>query len=280
MHNLAGATAIITGASRGLGAAIAHALAKEQMKLVLVARSAPDLERVAAELRPTGREILVFPGDVTSRAALDALVATAEQTFGSIDVLVNNAGAVTSNPYHRLSWEEIDRVLQVDFVAPMLLTRLVLPSMLARGRGHVVNIASLAGKVGLGYQEAYCSSKAGLITFTASLRASYRGTGVSASVVCPGFVTSAGMFQRFQEETRIAAPPLFGVSSPGQVARAVVDAIKHDSPEILVSPRPIRPMLVLQALFPGLSERILRRIGGDIFIRAAGRAETTPPTDG
>jgi short-subunit dehydrogenase len=270
MRDLRGATAIVTGASRGLGPTIARFLATEQMKLVLAARSATDLERVATELRRScaGR-IIVVPTDVTNHAQLQVLVAAAQEEFGSIDLLVNNAGAVTLDAYHRLTWEQVEDVLQVDLVAPMLLTKLVLPGMLTRRRGHIVNIGSLVGKVGLGNQEAYSSSKAGMIAFTQALRASYRGSGVSASAISPGFVTSEGMFRRFQETSQFGAPPLFGVSSPEDVARAVVWAVKHDAQEVLVSPRPIRLMLAFQALFPGLSERLLSRVGGDIFVRAA-----------
>ncbi|HEX9133137.1 MAG TPA: SDR family NAD(P)-dependent oxidoreductase [Ktedonobacteraceae bacterium] len=259
MHDLKDKTAIVTGASRGIGTYIAQALAQEHMKLVLAARSVPELEEVAQRLRREGHQVLAVPTDVTDPAALEALVEAARREFGTVDVLVNNAGGETLDAYHRLGWEEVYNTLQVNLTAPMRLTHLVLPGMLAQGRGHIVNISSLAARNAVANQEPYCSSKAGLWGFTVALRASYRGSGVSASAICPGFIKGVGMFQRMQDATGVKTP-FYGASPPEKVASAVVRAIKQNLPEVIVNPVPVRPFLALEALFPRLIERVISPI--------------------
>jgi short-subunit dehydrogenase len=131
--------------------------------------------------------------------------------------------------------------------------------MLARGGGHIVNISSLAAKNAVINQEPYCSTKAGLWGFTVALRASYRRSGISASVICPGFIKGVGMFQRLQDATGVKTP-FYGASPPEKVALAVVRAIKQDLPEVIVNPVPVRPFLALEALFPRLTERVISPI--------------------
>ncbi len=259
MHDLKDKTAIVTGASRGIGTYIAQALAQEHLKLVLAARSVPEIEEVAHRLRQEGHQVLAVPTDVTDPAALEALVEAARREFGTIDVLVNNAGVDTLAAYHRLAWEEVYNTLQVNLTAPMRLTHLVLPGMLAQGRGHIVNISSLAAKGAVAYQEPLLTSKAGLLGFTVALRASYRGSGVSASVICPGYIKGVGMFQRIQDATGVKTP-FYGGSPPEKVASAVVRAIKQNLPEVIVNPVPVRPFLALEALFPRLIERVISPI--------------------
>lgn len=270
MRDLASRTAVLTGASRGIGPYIARALVKERMNLVLAARSAAELESVAAEARAGGVRAIAIPTNVADRAALEALVAGANHEFGAIDVLVNNAGIVRPSAYHKLQAEDIERMIRVNLTAPMLLSWMVLPGMLKRRRGHIVNMSSLAGKAGPPYDEPYAATKAGLIGFTESLRAEYRGTGVSASVICPGFVEGAGMYQHLGEGRGLVAPRLLGTVSPEAVARAVVRAIKRDAPEVLVNPGPTRLLMTLAELSPSLREWVMRRFGVvDLFRRAA-----------
>jgi len=148
----------------------------------------------------------------------------------------------------------------VNLIGAMLLTWMVLPGMLGRRSGHIVNVSSLAGKAGPPCFEPYAATKAGLIAFTESLRAEYRDTGVSASVICPGFVTT-GIYEQMRKETHIDGPKLLGPSSPELVARAVVRAIRKDIPEIIVNPGPTRLLTTLAELSPSLAEWIMRRSG-------------------
>jgi short-subunit dehydrogenase len=260
LDHLAGRTALVTGASRGLGRYIARALAKERMDLVLVARSAAGLSALKAELEPSGVTVHTRALDIADRAAFAALLEEAERVSGGIDVLINNAGVETVSPFHELLIDEMDRMLNVNLAAAMAATRLVLPAMLRRRRGQIVNMASLAGKLGPPLVETYAVTKAGLIAFTQSLRASYEGTGVGASVICPGYVSGAGMFADRTRRDRVRWPRMIGTSSPEAVAEAVVRALKEDAPEILVTPGPARLVAALSQLAPRLPGYFIRRM--------------------
>jgi short-subunit dehydrogenase len=192
--------------------------------------------------------------------------------LGPIDILVNGAGVEFNSAYHDLSEGQIGEVLSVNLEAPMILSRLVLPEMLERKQGHIVNISSLAGKSGPAFQEPYAASKAGLVAFTQSLRATYRGTGVSASVIVPAFV-EAGIYARLKAKSGCAAPALLTGCSPEQVAQAVLRSIEGDVPEIIVNRYPIRPVLALSALSPRLGDWITARMGVNDFFRRAAEAE-------
>jgi short-subunit dehydrogenase len=278
MKSLKSRTAIVTGASRGIGPHIAEALAAQAMNLVLVARSRQALQRTAARVRLAGGVPLVVPADLTARESLPDVAEAANREFGAIDVLVNNAGATLHCPYHRMGIADIMRGLEVNLISAMILTRLVLPGMLARRRGHIVNLASLAGKLGPPCDEVYGATKAGLIGFTQSLRMSYRVAGVSASVICPGFVLETGMYEDVREKTGHTAPAWVGRASPGAVARAVLRAILRDLPEIIVNRPPARPLTALAEVSPSLSEWLMRRFGAFRTFRA--NAEANVAADG
>ena len=168
MKELRGRTALITGASRGLGLVIAKALAREGMNVVLAARSPELLEQLAAEIRQMGVRAIAYPTDVADEAQLRHLVEATLQEFGSIDVLINNAGIEAFRPYHLINPEDIVQTIQVNLTATMLLTRFVLPHMLKAGRGHVVNMGSTAGKYGPAFGAAYGATKAAMIAITQS----------------------------------------------------------------------------------------------------------------
>src|SRR5260221_1957908 len=157
MKNLRGKTALITGASRGLGVHLARALADRGVHLALAARTASDLERIRAELAPKGVKVLCVPVDLTDRVALQSVVERVVAELGSIDLLINNAGLEQGALYTEYPRESLQRTIDVNLTAPMMLTSMVLPHMLARGEGHVVNIASVAGIVGVSYNEAYAT---------------------------------------------------------------------------------------------------------------------------
>jgi short-subunit dehydrogenase len=258
MNNLSGCTAILTGATGGLGPHIARALADQGSNLVLAFLPGED----AGPARPLGAStrVVSVPTDIRDSSALERLVSRAKREFGAVDILVNNAGIETILPYHRLRVDDIEQIVRVNLVAAMILTWMVIPEMLQRGRGHIVNISSLAAKTGAPCSEPYIAAKAGVIGFTESLRAEYRGTGVSASVICPGFIET-GIYKRLVDETGFEAPRAFGRSSPEAVGRAVVDAITKDRPEIIVNPGPTRLLTGLAELSPSVGAAIVRISG-------------------
>ena len=261
MHTLAGRTAVLTGASRGLGLHLARALARERMNLVLAARAAAELERVAAEVRGLGVRAVVVPTDVSRREELASLVEAARREFGAVDVLVNNAGVEAMAAYERIAPEQIEDVVRINLTAPMLLTRLVLPGMLERRTGHVLNMASMAAKATPAYGAVYAATKAGVLAFTKALRAEFHGTGVSASALLPGLVRDAGFFEQQMRDTGARAPALVGTVTPESVAKAAVRAIRRDVPELMVNPTPTRPLTTIAEAFPRFGEWATRALG-------------------
>ncbi|HEX9133496.1 MAG TPA: SDR family oxidoreductase [Ktedonobacteraceae bacterium] len=258
-------TAIVTGASHGIGPYIVRALAKESMNLVLAARSGQELEQVAtaADIRATGVHVLTVPTDVTDRDARNALVNTAERTFGSVDVLVNNAGGDPQREFHHYTAADVEALIQLNLTGPIELTRLLLPGMLQRKQGHIVNISSIGGRIGFPNTEVYSACKDGLIGFTRVLRADYRTAGVSSSVLVLGPIGGAGTGARTLEEMNLhmSAMSKASLSTPEAVASAVLKSIKRDKAEMVIMPGPGRLMKALLDLFPGMGQ-MMNQMGG------------------
>jgi len=261
MRDLRGMTALITGASRGVGAHIAEALAKEQMHLVLCSRTERTLAQVAKRLDKYGVHVAVLPADLTKREELEPLVHRASSVTGSIDVLVNNAAMACFLPFHRIRPEDLEKETFLNFMAPLLLTRFLIPGMLARGRGHIVTVSSLNAEVPLAFLASYAATKAGLASFVRSLRPELANTGVSASVILPGVVWNEGMVTDFERKSNFRMTKLAGGCTPEQIARGVVRAIKRDMPEVIVNHPPVRPILTLLRVMPKTMESLFRVLG-------------------
>lgn len=266
MKKLNGKNAILTGASKGLGVHIAKALAREGVNLALAARSAGKLEEVRREIFSFGVNAVTIPTDLTDPAQVEALAQKAEQELGTVDILVNNAGVELPVPFEEYPPQEIITAMNVNLLGPVLLTRAVLPGMLRRGTGHIVNMASLAGKIGLPGQTPYASSKAGLIMFSHSLRAELLDKPVGVSVVCPGFVADDGMYAR-RNTNGTAIPRALKPTTTKKVVRAVIRAIRQDIAELTVNPLPMRPVNILREVFTGITPYIHKTIGVSEFVR-------------
>lgn len=257
MTALAGKNVLLTGGSRGLGPHIAEHLARRGAHLALVARSASALEEVAGRLRALGVRAVPVAADLATAEGRQAAVEATLAALGEIDVLVNNAGLESEGAFLRLPWAELRATVEINLLAPLELAHLLLPGMVARGAGHVVNLSSLGGKAGTPYDAVYCGTKAALAHWARGLRLELAGTGVRLSTIYPGYVTGTGMFARFG----MTAPWAVGSCTPEQVARAVVRAIEHGRDEQIVNSRPMRPVLALAELLPGVADPIMRRIG-------------------
>jgi short-subunit dehydrogenase len=266
-----GASVLLTGGSRGIGPHVARALLRRGARVTLAARSADDLEEVRRSLDED--RIATVAGDVTRSEDRARMVAAAEEAFGPVDILVNNAGIESVLPFSEYDEEEIRSIVVVNLDAPIQLTRLVVPGMVERGRGHIVNMASLAGKSAVPYNTVYSATKHGLIGFTYSLREELLGTGVSLSAVCPGYVTEVGLFAR--QEYRDVPSRSGAVTSPRKVAQAVVRAVERDKPDVVVAgPLPQLSDVVL-ALSPRFYGAAARRTGGYEPMRRNAEAEVS-----
>ena len=269
--NLNGKNVLLTGATGGIGVHIARALAAEGANISMVAYPGNSLEELTKELSRPDNKLIWFDEDLRQEASIRKVIEGTRTQIGEIDVLINNAGIEVTAPYHTLSFDSIDSILNCNLRAPLLLTNLVLENMLNQNRGHVVNISSLAGKSGPSCQEVYAATKAGLIGFTNSLRATYRKTKVSASVICPGFV-EAGIYDRLKTKTGLPAPKLLGTSKPETVGAAVINAIRKDLPEVIINPIPVRPLFAISELFPRLGAWLTNLTGAhDFFDQSAQR---------
>ena len=232
------AKVLLTGASGGLGEAIASDLASRGARLVLSGRRADALQAMAAE---TGGQAI--PCDLADDGAVERLASE----VGAVDVLVANAGLPGSGTLPRLDPAEIDRVLNVNLRAPIMLARLLCPGMVERKRGQLVFVASFAGKVpSAGESSIYTATKFGLRGFAHVLRAQMRGKGVGVSIVTPGPIRGAGMFARGGGKP----PPFVGTSSPQQVGSAVVKAIERNLAEVDVASAGLRAVSKLAAVAP------------------------------
>ena len=190
MSTLEGKVALVTGAGRGIGKAVALSLAQSGCRVILAARTRDQLEEVHREIRDRGGEALVVEGDLTRDEDIQQLVETS-RSWGTVDILINNAGWGKRAPVVKGSVEDWDRTFRVNLRAPMLLAKLFLPAMLAKGEGAVINISSVSGKTGEGNGAAYAASKFGLIGFTQSLYEEVREHGIKVAVILPGYVDTA-----------------------------------------------------------------------------------------
>jgi short-subunit dehydrogenase len=250
-----GNVVLLTGASRGLGRLIALDLAAAGAHLVLAARDAVALEQVAAAVRDAGGQATPVTCDLTSAADRERLVGTASAA-GPVEVVVHNAGLEVAIALRDQHAEDVERQLALNLLAPIELTRALLPAMIERGRGCVVLISSMSGKAPTPYNAVYAATKHGLVGFAASLRLELAGTGVHVGAVCPGFVADTGMWA----ETGVRAPALMREVPPARVV-AAVRKVLDGAPEVLVTKAPVRPLLALAQLFPAVDGFLLRRLG-------------------
>jgi len=257
---LRGRTALVTGATGGLGTAVARALAARGASPILTGRRADALEPLAAE---TGGRAIAC--DLADAADLDRLLDAA----GAVDVLVANAGLPGSGHISSFSVEDIDRAIAVNLRAPMVMARRLAEPMAARGSGHLVFVSSLSGKIASGGGSVYAATKFGLRGFAHGLREDLRDSGVGVSVVLPGFIRDSGMFH----DSGVKLPGFVGTKTPEDVAAAVLRAIERDRAEIDVAPLSLRAGAAFGGLAPELSARLQRRLGGAKVADAMARGQ-------
>lgn len=248
--NLAGSGVLLTGATGGLGHAIARALAARGARLVLSGRRTDVLESLRSELGARA-----VAADLADAEAIGPLLADA----GDVDVLVANAALPGSGPLDDYTAEQIDRALDVNLRAPMLLAHALAPAMAQRGRGQLVFVSSLSGKAASPRSSIYTATKFGLRGFGLALRQDLAPRGVGVSVISPGFIRDAGMFH--QSGSRL--PPGVGTKTPEDVGDAVVRAIERNAAEIDVAPVGLKLGALFAGLAPAPAAAVARVLGAD-----------------
>ncbi|HEU4385962.1 MAG TPA: SDR family NAD(P)-dependent oxidoreductase [Anaeromyxobacteraceae bacterium] len=256
METIAGRVALVTGGGRGIGRAVALALARAGVDVAVAARTVPEIEAVAADVQALGRRAHFFPLDAADRRALAAAPAEVARALGPVDILVNNAAIRPSSPLARTSDEQWDGVLAVNLTAPFLLTRACLPGMLDRRWGRIVNVASVAGRLGVKYLAAYAASKHGLLGLTRTTALEGARKGVTANAICPSWTDTRMMAEAVQAI----------VDATGRTAEEARAAVLADNPRGQpASPEEVAEVAVWLASNPAVNGQAFNVDGGEVM---------------
>jgi len=229
---LEGQTALVTGASRGIGLAIARRLGQMGARVSICARTAANLERAASDLRAAGVQVLALRTDVTRGDEVAGLVIETQRTLGPVDILVNNAGIGVFGPFQEQAESDWNAILDTNLKSVFLASRAVAPEMIRRKTGHIINISSLAGKSTFANGAIYCASKWGLLGLTGCMAEELRAHGVRVSVICPGSVATEFSPHVGKDPSRLLQPE--------DVAHAVA-ALVTQAPGSFISEVHMRP---------------------------------------
>ena len=237
MTRVAGKAAIVTGAGTGIGRAIALALAREGAKVAVAGRRREKLGEVAQAIRQAGGEALVTVCDVSSEADSQRAVKDAEEAFGHVNVLVNNAGALSVSTVESISVKEWDRLMATNLKGPFLMSRAVLPAMRQAGGGAIVNVGSVLGLVAMKDRAAYCASKGGVTMLTKAMALDHAQEKIRVNCICPAIVETdliRELFSKSEEgrrarDTRLATLPLGKFGKPDDIAELAVFLASEES---------------------------------------------------
>lgn len=250
-HRFLNKTAIITGASSGIGKATALAFAREGMRIVLASRHSESLASVENEARRCASAVVSLPTDVTAREQVSSLVAKTLERFGSVDIVVLSAGEYIRGHIENLKVEDFVRAMEVNFFGCLYMILSVLPIMVKQGSGHIVAVSSVDGKKGLPLDAPYVASKFALTGLMDVLRQELHGTGVHALTVLPGRVDTPMI-------EHLKVPIISKKISPERVARAILGGIRRRRPEILVPAMSSWSIVLANAVYPDLANWLVR----------------------
>jgi short-subunit dehydrogenase len=239
---------LITGASRGIGEAVAEELARRGARLALAARSESALQKVAGRLSANGAETHVIPADVSKEADVKAMVAMAEEVLGGLDVLINNAGLGLSGPVKDIKPEDFRYVLEVNVVAALVASQAALPAMLRRKAGHIVNVGSVASHVATPKLGGYSATKFALKALSDAMRMELRDRGIRVTLICPGLIKTEFVANvKGQVRGHLPKQPVGAPAS--EVGKATANAIARNQAEVFV-PRYYQAMVGANSVAP------------------------------
>jgi short-subunit dehydrogenase len=261
MTTIAGRVFVVTGASSGIGEATAKAAARAGAKVCLVARREQQLERIAEEIRGAGGEAEAFAADLTDREAVSALAVEISERVGAPEILINNAGAGAWKYVEETDAGEVEQMMAAPYFAAFYLTRELLPGMLARGAGFIVNVTSVVAHFAISGATGYASARWAMRGFSEALGQDLHGSGVKVALATFAKVDSDYFSTNPNAADRLpGAQALVRVLSPEQAAEAIVEGVERDADQI-VSPIELRGLLLAGRLAPGLMRWILRVTG-------------------
>jgi len=248
--------AVVTGASSGIGALLARRLAGAGARVALVARRADRMRALADKISEAGGRSLVLPCDVADRGQVEAAAARALEVFGKIDLLVNNAGYGHHRPFLRWELDDMERMMRVNYFGALYWTKALSAQMVERGKGWLVFVASVAGKIGVPEESAYAASKFAMVGLAEALSIELEDRGVHVLTVCPGTIRT----EFFDEEALRSMPPVSRRSmvEPETLVDAVIGALRRGKREITF-PRAIAAGYVVKALSPSFMRRQTKR---------------------
>ncbi len=280
---------LITGGSRGLGLELARQLAQEEAHVAICARDSAELDRAKSELQSYGIEVFAGVCDITDKAQVERFVESVRQALGPADVLINNAGTIMVTPYEHATETDFREAMEVNFWAAVHLINAVLPQMMARRGGRIVNIASFGGKVALPHLMPYSTSKFALVGYSEGLRAELLKNNIYVTTICPGLIRTGSprnAIFKGQNEKEYAwfkigdSLPLFTIAS-GDCAREIIDACRYGEAERIIT-LPAKAGAALQNVAPNLMGELMAVVnqalpapGGIGAQRAFGRNSET-----
>lgn len=254
-----GRTAFVTGGGTGIGAATARRLAAAGARVALMGRRREPLEKVARGLRKSfpGSKALALPGDVSKPADVAQCAARATKALGPVDILVNNAAILKTGLLAEQSLEEFREMMEINYFGTVLITRAMLPGMRERGGGHIVTVASVAGRKSIPGYGAYAATKFAVIGFVDALRQELHGSGVGVSMVLPG-AAATPIGDPFAEKSLLARST---VVKPEAVADGIMEALRHNKPQVYV-PKPFQALAILNEVSPRSADLLMRLVTG------------------
>lgn len=266
MKKLEGQVAIVTGASSGVGWDAARHLANEGVKLCVTARRQDALERLCEEVRSRGGSCIAAPGDVSSQEDVERVVQTCLETYGTIDILVNDAGVQAYAPFEQYEWEEIERVFDVTCFGYFRFARAVLPVFRKNGKGHIINVLSMLSRGGAPLLSAYAAAKHALWGWAQSLQLELTGSGIELSnIFVPSVATP--MFDHAPTKMGFAPQPIPPTYDPDLIGREVVRCAKKPNPESVPTFLQGSLILWLQRHAPWVGNVILGKWGAKMQMR-------------